>query len=283
MTPPLWALLPALPTMTCVSAKGRARRARGGGSTRSPPEWPKTSAPQQKQAAHTTSPHPHPHPPTATKLFIGGVAGDTTAASVDAYLSNFGHVIDCSLITNRVRRPGGGVGGWERGAQRACTGARASLSACLVPHAMRHANPTHPLPPPPPQHNGAPRGFGFVVFRDLEAAEAALAHPHPHRVDGRQVEVKRVVPHSVSRGSMAHLATRRNNRKLFVGGLPWSVGTPDFVTFFERFGPIEDAVVMIDRDTERCVCEAGGGAGVCDRSLGVGRQHHPPEIPPPHP
>ena len=46
-------------------------------------------------------------------------------------------------------------------------------------------------------------------------------------------------------------SVRRNVRKLFVGGLAPTVSTIDFTLFFERFGEIEDAVVMVDRDTER--------------------------------
>jgi RNA-binding protein Musashi len=41
------------------------------------------------------------------------------------------------------------------------------------------------------------------------------------------------------------------SKKIFVGGLAPSVGDQDFRQYFEEFGKITDAVVMIDRDTQR--------------------------------
>lgn len=41
------------------------------------------------------------------------------------------------------------------------------------------------------------------------------------------------------------------SKKVFVGGLPPSVTEQDFRTYFAEFGRITDAVVMIDRDTQR--------------------------------
>lgn len=71
-----------------------------------------------------------------------------------------------------------------------------------------------------------------------------------HRIDGRVVEVKRAVPKEESLTRLTS-ATKLDRRKLFVGGLPGSVGDAEFRAYFERFGPIVDAVVMIDRDTNR--------------------------------
>lgn len=41
------------------------------------------------------------------------------------------------------------------------------------------------------------------------------------------------------------------SKKIFVGGLAPSVTEQDFRGYFEEFGKITDAVVMIDRDTQR--------------------------------
>ena len=41
------------------------------------------------------------------------------------------------------------------------------------------------------------------------------------------------------------------SKKIFVGGLAPSVTEQDFRQYFEEFGKITDAVVMIDRDTQR--------------------------------
>ncbi len=41
------------------------------------------------------------------------------------------------------------------------------------------------------------------------------------------------------------------SKKIFVGGLPPSVTNEDFRAYFEDYGKITDAIVMIDRDTQR--------------------------------
>jgi len=45
--------------------------------------------------------------------------------------------------------------------------------------------------------------------------------------------------------------TKKDNRKLFVGGLPTGVDDEEFKDFFGQFGTVIDSVVMIDRDTKR--------------------------------
>lgn len=114
-----------------------------------------------------------------------------------------------------------------------------------------HCSSLLPSAFPRVQWNGAPRGFAFVTFREGKSADAVLSSA-PHRIDGRVVEIKRAVPKDESRTKLTS-ATKLDRRKLFVGGLPSSVAEADFRGYFERFGPIVDATVMIDRDTNRCV------------------------------
>lgn len=45
--------------------------------------------------------------------------------------------------------------------------------------------------------------------------------------------------------------TKKDNRKLFVGGLPTGVNDEEFRSFFEQFGTVIDSIVMIDRETKR--------------------------------
>lgn len=47
------------------------------------------------------------------------------------------------------------------------------------------------------------------------------------------------------------LPNRRDERKLFVGGLPANITALEFKTFFEQFGQVVDSVVMFDRETQR--------------------------------
>lgn len=45
--------------------------------------------------------------------------------------------------------------------------------------------------------------------------------------------------------------TKKDERKLFVGGLPANITGDEFAQFFETFGKLIDSVVMFDRDTGR--------------------------------
>merc|ERR1719468_1236305 len=88
---------------------------------------------------------------------------------------------------------------------------------------------------------GKPRGFGFVTFESPAAADAALAEPQ--WLGDRYVDVKRVVP--------GEQPEERSPNKIFVGGLPQDASTEDLRACFAEYGPIADAVVMVDRRTKR--------------------------------
>ena len=74
------------------------------------------------------------------------------------------------------------------------------------------------------------------------------------------MEVKRAVPREEGREKVSS-ATRLDRRKIFVGGLAGTITEEEFRAYFERFGTILDAVVMIDRDTNRWVAGVKGRAG----------------------
>lgn len=89
--------------------------------------------------------------------------------------------------------------------------------------------------------NGRPRGFGFVTYDSPGPAIMALAEQQ--WLDGRLVDVKRAVPGE-------HTQERFSN-KIFVGGLPQDVNTDDLKRYFSSYGAVADAVVMVDRRTNR--------------------------------
>lgn len=91
------------------------------------------------------------------------------------------------------------------------------------------------------QKNGRPRGFGFVTFDHPLPAECALAEAQ--WLDGRLVDVKRAVP--------GERAQERTSNKIFVGGLPQDVSTEELRAYFSGYGSVADAVVMVDRRTNR--------------------------------
>jgi len=82
--------------------------------------------------------------------------------------------------------------------------------------------------------DGRSRGFGYVTFAKAEAAAAALQPKH--HIGGRQIDTKRAVP---------------GTNKAFVGGLPPNCTATELREYFEAFGIVSDAVVMIDPVTNR--------------------------------
>jgi len=82
--------------------------------------------------------------------------------------------------------------------------------------------------------DGRSRGFGYITFTEVAAATAALRVAH--KVNGRDVDVKRAVP---------------GTNKLFVGGLPQNTSAMELRKHFEQFGVVSDAVVMMDPATNR--------------------------------
>ncbi|TKY74950.1 RNA-binding protein 1 [Spatholobus suberectus] len=89
----------------------------------------------------------------------------------------------------------------------------------------------------------SPRGFGFVTFSDLSAADKALHDTHV--ILGRTVEVKKAIPRSEQQQHQNQIQNRGG------GGLPAGISEEEFKKYFERFGRITDVVVMQDSVTHR--------------------------------
>ena len=108
-----------------------------------------------------------------------------------------------------------------------------------------------------------------MTFADDSVVDLVLSEVH--RIDGRLVEVKLAVSREESRSKLLASGSQSDRRKLFVGGLSPSVTSAEFREHFERFGTVVDAVVMIDRDTNRCVAASHS----CGKRLrvGSGAQH----------
>jgi len=94
------------------------------------------------------------------------------------------------------------------------------------------------------------RGFGFVTFKSSSAANAALGTANV--VDGRDVSCKKAVRDSPKAIVPAdNSGGLYNTLKIFVGGLPASCDYDKLTWYFGRFGSIQDAVVMMDQQTQR--------------------------------
>eukprot|EP00927_Polykrikos_kofoidii_P077426 TRINITY_DN74363_c0_g1_i1.p1 TRINITY_DN74363_c0_g1~~TRINITY_DN74363_c0_g1_i1.p1 ORF type:complete len:311 (+),score=26.73 TRINITY_DN74363_c0_g1_i1:191-1123(+) len=102
------------------------------------------------------------------------------------------------------------------------------------------------------------RGFGFVTYREASSVNAALGTSNV--LDGREVSCKKAMrDHAVTppasgpkpMGQEEASNLNFNVVKIFVGGLPASCDYDKLTSFFSRFGEIQDAIVMMDSQTQR--------------------------------
>ncbi|CAD5226555.1 unnamed protein product [Bursaphelenchus okinawaensis] len=82
---------------------------------------------------------------------------------------------------------------------------------------------------------GRSRGFAFVEFATAEACKNAL-HQREQNIKGKQCEVKP--------------AKSRENKKVFVGGLPADHPEDDLRKHFEQYGKVEDIEWPFDKLTK---------------------------------
>lgn len=85
------------------------------------------------------------------------------------------------------------------------------------------------------RNTGRSRGFAFVEFTTGEACRAAL-NAREQVVKGKTVEVKP--------------AKSRENKKVFVGGLPAEYPEEELRSHFEQFGKVEDIEWPFDKQTK---------------------------------
>ncbi|XP_044584358.1 RNA-binding protein Musashi homolog Rbp6 isoform X3 [Cotesia glomerata] len=88
------------------------------------------------------------------------------------------------------------------------------------------------------------RGFGFITFADPSSVDKVLAQGN-HELDGKKIDPKVAFP----RRTHPKMVTR--TKKIFVGGLSAPTTLEDVKNYFEQFGPIEDAMLMFDKQTSR--------------------------------
>lgn len=88
------------------------------------------------------------------------------------------------------------------------------------------------------------RGFGFITFADPSSVDKVLTQA-THELDGKKIDPKVAFPRR------AHPKMVTRTKKIFVGGLSAPTTLEDVKNYFEQFGPIEDAMLMFDKQTNR--------------------------------
>lgn len=123
------------------------------------------------------------------------------------------------------------------------------------------------------RNTGDPRGFAFVVFKDIETVDLVMKEAR-HEINHKIVDVKRaqargVAPPSIHRNDAAAAAgddasaeashpqggggvgAQVENNKVFIGGIPPNVDRDELKRIFEAFAPVVDSIVMMDQQMQR--------------------------------
>lgn len=86
---------------------------------------------------------------------------------------------------------------------------------------------------------GRSRGFGFLTFKDPKTVNIVMVKEH--YLDGKIIDPKRAIPRE----------EQERTAKIFVGGVSQDATERDFREFFQQFGRVIDATLMMDKDTGR--------------------------------
>jgi len=86
------------------------------------------------------------------------------------------------------------------------------------------------------------RGFGFITFCCPTSLDRVLALPS-HVLDGKKIDPKPATPKAKSKEA--------KSRKIFVGGVSQDTSAEEVKKYFNQYGSVEDAVMLMDQITKR--------------------------------
>lgn len=74
------------------------------------------------------------------------------------------------------------------------------------------------------------RGFGFVVFSNAEDAESVFEDKEKHRINGKEVDVKRAISKDEDNANLANLQVD----KIFIGGISVNTSKESMINYFKE-------------------------------------------------
>nr|AFK47384.1 unknown [Lotus japonicus] len=100
------------------------------------------------------------------------------------------------------------------------------------------------------------RGFGFVIMSTAEDLEKALNKFSGYELDGRVLTVNKATPKEARperppRTFGSGSGSRDSGLSVYVGNLPWSVDAARLEEIFREHGNVENARIVMDRETGR--------------------------------
>lgn len=179
----------------------------------------------------------------AGKLFLGGISWQTDEKQLHSHFSNYGELVDVAVMRNKST-------GISRGfAFITFRNPESAETVLSIEHNIdgRRIDIKHAVPrdrAPPAVDRGGGRGTQQVGASSYGPSGGSAPHyQQPSPVHDSM--------HATGYGPPVYANGQVETRKLFVGGLPASVSDPEFRGYFERFGAVDDAVVMFDKTTLR--------------------------------
>ena len=94
------------------------------------------------------------------------------------------------------------------------------------------------------KETGNSRGFGFVTFTGKASAKSAIEELHKFEFDGRKITVKDADDKSSDRNERKQIG-----KKIFVGGLPWSINEKELNKLFSKHCKVIDVSIPLNKET----------------------------------
>merc|ERR1719367_2308562 len=86
------------------------------------------------------------------------------------------------------------------------------------------------------------RGFGFITFSSPDSVDRVLS-VSSHSLGGKKIDPKHATPKSKSKAN--------KTKKIFVGGVSQETSADEVKAYFNQFGKVEEAVMLMDQQTKR--------------------------------